>query len=135
MQPVAFQEGSQCRPVMVDKHGNLDAAVSRVLGAAAFGTEAANVVTFRAPATKMIISTAGAVGNGGTAMITVNNPAITADSVLMMTIQGLTSTSDSTRVPITGDIKSKAAGQCVIHLYNGDAATTTGAVKVHLVVL
>lgn len=133
--PVGFQQGSIVQIAKYDRNGNLDSAVTRVLGAAAAGTEAANAVSFPTGPAKMLVTTAGAVGAGGAGIITVSNPIVTTNSVIVVTPQSTTVTADGSRKDVTVSLKSVSAGQFVLHFYNPDAATTTGSVVLHVAVL
>ena len=133
--PVGFQPGAINTNAVVDLKGNLDSRVTRVLGAAVAGTEVANAVSFPTGPSKMLVTAAGAVGAGSAGVITVSNPSVTTNSVVVATVQATSATADATRKDVTVSIKALSAGQFTLHFFNPDAATTSAAPIIHVAIL
>lgn len=133
--PTGFQQGSGALPAVYDSKGNLDSRVSRVLGATATGTEAAGAVTFSSGAPKMAVTLSAVLNAGAGFALTINNPSITTNSLILASVVGTTATAAATRDALTVNVTSIAAGVAVLQVYNGDAANTSAAPVIHVAVL
>lgn len=102
-------------------------------GAPGAGTEAAGAVTVNYR--KGVITLAGVLNAGVGIAVTLTNSYITASSVILLNVEGTTATAAATRDALTANLTSRTTGSCVIQVYNGDAANTSAAPKIHFLVL
>ena len=137
MAAVYKRDTTGARALQVDSYGVTEAHIigngTSVYGTPGAGTEAAGAVTINNR--KGVITMAAVLNAGAGLAITLTNSYVTASSVILLNVEGTTATAAATRDALTANLTSRTAGSCVIQVYNGDAANTSAAPKIHFLIL